>query len=237
MQSGTTDRATNIHRSRMYNIHDCSLGRSLVWCIQCIQSDPRTNAVMYGTHCVCVIYRILLYHKTAQKKTTHLHTKFVIKMELSWRTKNERKGKKTIRRCRWCCCCDMRCRVRVNKNKDRPELVRNTTSEHISFGCCSDLCLMFLVHQLRSAFFPSFFFLWVLCFLAFFQRITATWLDSFLHFVFFPPCNNNVTQPQWFLVGILCVCFFSFQNIAMRTHSTTAKNVISPSCCSLSFHF
>lgn len=94
MQSGTTDRATNIHRSRMYNIHDCSLGRSLVWCIQCIQSDPRTNAVMYGTHCVCVIYRILLYHKTAQKKTTHLHTKFVIKMELSWRTKNERKGKK-----------------------------------------------------------------------------------------------------------------------------------------------
>lgn len=60
-------------------------------------------------------------------------------------------------------CCDMRCRVRVNRNKDKPELVRNTTSEHISFGCCSDLCLMFLVHRfevffpsIRRSFFPSF---------------------------------------------------------------------------------
>lgn len=70
------------------------------------------------------------------------------------------------------CCCDMRCRVRVNKNKDRPELVRNTTSDHISFSCCSDLCLMFLVHQLRFFSFRSFVaFSFLLSFLLVFQFI------------------------------------------------------------------
>lgn len=96
------------------------------------------------------------------------------------------------------------------KIKTARELVRNTTSAHISFGCCSDLCLMFLVHlgSFRFFIFCSwflFFFTWYCISLVFY--IILLWFNSSVLKIFLlnfsrSTCNNNVTQPQSFLIGI-----------------------------------
>lgn len=153
-------------------------------------------------------------------------------LKLLSESERERERKCSMSRC---CCCDMKCRVRVKGNNERPELVRNTTSKHISFGCCSVTyawCFWWTSVEVSFFFGSLRFFFFLLClvvivvFVSFYCKFSCflfgiqPWLGLifiWLEFLFFSFNMQwyNVTQPQWFLVGIFVVATFFSEFLLM----------------------